>query len=74
MGALYKRIELMGMTFTEIFYHLKELEKRFNEIKYPPEATFQPSFSSKIRKAERYCSKYNLPEFEIEEFFEKVEQ
>jgi len=64
----------MGMTFAEIFYHLKELEKRFNEIKYPPEATFQPSFSSKIRKAERDCSQYSLPEFEIEEFLEKVEQ
>jgi hypothetical protein len=64
----------MGMTFAEIFKQLKELEKKFNEIKYPPEATFQPSFSSKIRKAERDCLQYNLPEFEIEEFLGNVEQ
>ena len=37
----------------EIFNQLKELEKKFNEIKYPPEAAFQPSFSFKIRKAEQ---------------------
>jgi len=64
----------MGMTFLEIFIHLKELEKRFNEISYPPEATFQPSFSFKIRKAEKDCLQCHLPAFEIEEFLEKVEQ
>jgi len=41
------------MTLAEIFNQLKELENKFNEIKYPPEAAFQLSFSSKIRKAEQ---------------------
>lgn len=64
----------MGMAFAEIINQLKELEKRFNEISYPPEATFQPSFSLKIRKAELDCLQHHLPVFEIDEFFEKVEQ
>lgn len=62
------------MSFADIFNQLKELEKRFNEISYPPEATFQPSFSFKVRKAEQDCLQYHLPVFEIDEFLEKVEQ
>lgn len=62
------------MTLAEIFNQLKELEIKFNEISYPPEAAFQPYFSFKIRKTEQDCMKYNLPVFEIEEFLEKVEQ
>jgi hypothetical protein len=64
----------MGMAFAEIFNQLKEFEKKFNEIKYPPEAAFQPLFSFKIRKAEQYSLQHHLPAFEIAEFFEKVEQ
>ena len=62
------------MAFAEIFNQLKEFEKKFNEIKYPPEAAFQPSFSFKIRKAEQDSLQHHLPAFEIDEFFEKVEQ
>jgi hypothetical protein len=62
------------MTLTEIFNQLKELEIKFNEISYPPETAFQPSFSFKIRKAEQDCLQHHLPAFEIEEFLEKVEQ
>ena len=62
------------MILAQIFNHLKELEIKFNEISYPPETSFQPSFSSKIRKAEKDCLQHNLPEFEIEEFLEKVEK
>ncbi|MHC1754733.1 MAG: hypothetical protein AB9861_04755 [Methanosarcina sp.] len=62
------------MTFAEIFNQLKELEKRFNEISYPPETAFQPSFSFKIRKAEQDCLHHHLYAFEIEEFLEKVEK
>ena len=57
----------MGMLLAEVFDQLKELEKKFNEIKYPPEAAFQPSFSLKIQKAEQ-------PAFEFDELFEKVEE
>lgn len=62
------------MTLVQIFNQLKELETKFNETIYPPETSFQPSFSSKIRKAEKDCLQHNLPEFEIEEFLEKVEK
>lgn len=40
------------MTLAEILNQLKELEIKFNEISYPLEATFQPSFSFQILKAE----------------------
>ena len=62
------------MEFAEIFNQLKELEKKFNEVKYPPETAFQPSFSFKIRKAEQDSLHHHLPAFEIDELFEKVEQ
>lgn len=61
------------MAFAEILNQLKEFEKKFNEIKYPPEAAFQPSFSSKIRKAEQDSFKHHLPAFELDELLEKVE-
>jgi hypothetical protein len=64
----------MGMVFAEIFSQLKELEKKFNEVKYPPETAFQPFFSVKIRKAELDSLHHRLPAFEIDELFEKVEQ
>jgi len=64
----------MGMKFAEIFNQLKELEKKFNEIKYPPETAFQPSFSSKIRKAGQDILNHHLPAFEIDELLKKVEQ
>jgi hypothetical protein len=69
-----KLIELMDMVLAGIFDQLKELEKKFNEIKYPPEATFQPLFCSRTRKAARDSLEYNFPEFEIDEFFRKVEK
>ena len=62
------------MVFAEIFNQLKELEKKFNEIKYPPETTFQPSFSLKIRKAEHDSLHHRLPALEINEVFKKVEE
>lgn len=62
------------MTLAEIFNQLKELEIKFNEISYPLEATFQPSFSSKILKAEQDCLQHRLPAFDIDEFLKKVEQ
>ncbi len=62
------------MTLSEIFNQLKELEIKFNEISYPIEATFQPSFSLKIHKAEQDCLQHSLPAFDIDEFLEKVEQ
>lgn len=62
------------MTLGQIFNQLKELEIKFNEISYPPEFSFQPSFSFKIQKAEKDCLKHHLPEFEVEEFIRKVEQ
>ncbi|WP_231585386.1 hypothetical protein [Methanosarcina sp. WWM596] len=65
---------MVGMSFSDIFNQLKELEKRFNEIRYPPEATFQPSFSFKVRKAEQDSLQNHLPDFEIDEFFNRVEQ
>jgi type III secretory pathway component EscR len=64
----------VGTTLTEIFNQLKELEKKFNEIKYPSEAAFQPSFSSKIRKAEQDSLISRLPAFALDEFFEKIEE
>lgn len=64
----------MGMALAEIFNQLKELEKKFNEIKYPSEDTFQPSFSCKIRKADQDSLQHQLPSFEIEELFKQVEQ
>lgn len=64
----------MSMAFSEILNQLKELERKFNEIKYPPETAFRSSFSSKIRKYEQDTFKHNLPAFEIDELFEKVEQ
>jgi hypothetical protein len=62
------------MAFAEIFNQLRELEKKFNEIKYPPEDTFQPSFSLKIRKAEQDSLQYQFSAFEIEELFKQVEK
>jgi hypothetical protein len=62
------------MAFAEILNELKKLEKKFNEIKYPSEAAFQLSFSSKIRKAEQDSFKYSLPAFELDEFLKKVEK
>lgn len=62
------------MTLAQIFNQLKELEIKFNEISYPPESAFQLSFYFKILKANKDCVHHNLPEFEIEEFFKKVEQ
>lgn len=64
----------MSMLLEEVFNQLKELEKKFNEVKYPPEAAFQPSFASKIRKAEQDSLLRNLPAFELDELFEKVEE
>jgi hypothetical protein len=61
------------MTLAEIFNQLKELETKFNEITYPSETAFKPSFSFKIRKAEKDCSQHCLPRYEIEKYFEKVE-
>ena len=71
---LHIQITLMGMALAEIFNQLKELEKKFNEIKYPPEAAFQHSFSFKIRKAEQDSLQHQLPALEIEELFKKVEK
>lgn len=62
------------MAFAEILNQLKEFEKKFNEIKYPSEDAFQPSFSSKIRKAEQDSFKYNFSVYEVDEFLEKVEK
>ena len=64
----------MGMAFVEIFNQLKELEKRFNEIKYPPEDAFQPSFLKKIRKADQDSLQHQLDMFEIEELFKQIEK
>jgi hypothetical protein len=64
----------VGTVYAEIFSQLKKLEKKFNETKYPPETAFQPSFSSKIRKAEQDSLRHHLLAFEIDEIFEKVEQ
>ncbi len=62
------------MAFAGIFNRLKELEKKFNEIKYPPEAAFEPSFSLKIRKAEKDSLLHRLPAFELDELFANVEE
>lgn len=64
----------MDMVLAGVFDQLKELERKFNEIKYPPEAAFQPLFCSKIRKAVRDSLEHDFAEFEIEEFFKKVEK
>jgi len=64
----------VGTTLTEIFNQLKELEKKFNEVKYFSEAAFQPSFSSIIRKAEKNSLIQRLPAFELDELFEKIEE
>ncbi len=64
----------MGMALAEIFNQLKDLEKKFNEIKYPSEDAFQPSFSVKIRKADQDSIQHELAAFEIEEFFKQVEK
>ncbi|AKB79196.1 hypothetical protein MSHOH_2713 [Methanosarcina horonobensis HB-1 = JCM 15518] len=50
------------------------MEIKFNEISYPAETTFQPSFSLKVRKAEKDCLEHHSPVFEIDEFLKKVEQ
>jgi hypothetical protein len=63
----------MGMAFAEIFNQLKELEKKFNEIKYPPEDAFQPSFSNKIRKTDQDSLQTQLDVFELEELFKQIE-
>ncbi|RXA20002.1 hypothetical protein EQO05_07345 [Methanosarcina sp. MSH10X1] len=62
------------MILEEVFNQLKELEKKFNEVKYPPETAFQPSFSSKIRKAEKDSLLHRLPALELDELLEKVEE
>jgi hypothetical protein len=62
------------MVFAEIFNQLKELEKKFNETKYPPDSAFQPSFSFEIRKAGQDSLQHQLPAFEIEELFKQVEK
>jgi hypothetical protein len=62
------------MTLAEIFNQLKELESKFNEIKYPLETAFQLSFSSKIRKAEQDSLIHQMPAYELDELFEKVEE
>ena len=62
------------MELAEIFNQLKELEKKFNEIKYPIEDAFQPSFSFKVRKADQDSLQHHLPVFEIEEVFKQVEK
>lgn len=62
------------MTLADIFNQLKELETKFNEVSYPPETAFHPSFSFKIRKAEKDCLQHDLPAFDIDEFLKKVEQ
>lgn len=62
------------MAFTEIFNQLKELEKKFNEIKYPLEGAFQPSFFNKIRKADQDSIQHQLVSFEIEDLFKQVEK
>lgn len=64
----------MSMILEEVFNQLKELEKKFNEVKYPPEASFQPSLVSKIRKTEHDSLLHNLHAFELDELFEKVEE
>ena len=63
----------MGMAFAEIFNQLKELEMKFNEIKYPPEDAFQPSFLNKIRKTDQDSLQTQLDVFEIEELFKQIE-
>jgi hypothetical protein len=67
-------VALVSVMLAEIFNQLKELEKKLNEIKYPPEAAFQPSFSLKIKKAEQDSLFHRLPAFELDELFEKVEE
>jgi hypothetical protein len=62
------------MVLTGIFDQLKELEKKFNEIKYPSETAFQPLFCSKIRRAIRDSLEHNFPESEVDEFFGRVEK
>jgi hypothetical protein len=62
------------MVFSEIFNQLRELEKKFNEIKYPPENTFQPMFSSKIQKAEQDSLQHHLPTSETDELFNEIER
>ncbi|WP_048043540.1 hypothetical protein [Methanosarcina mazei] len=62
------------MTFAEIFNQLKELETKFNEVSYPPENAFLPSFSFKIRKAEKDCLQHDLPAIDVDDFLKKVEQ
>ena len=65
---------MVDMVYAEIFNQLKELENKFNEMKYPPEAAFQPSFSYKIRKSEQDILRHHLPAFEINEILKKIEQ
>lgn len=62
------------MVYAEIFNQLKELEKKFNEIKYPQDHAFQPSFLNKIRKAEQDNQQHILSAYEIEELFKQVEK
>ena len=64
----------MDMVLAGIFDQLKELEKKLNEIKYPPETAFQPLFCSRIRKAVYDSLEHDFSAFEIEEFFRKVEK
>lgn len=63
----------MKIMLVEIFKKLAVLEKQFNEIKYPPETTFRPSFSRQIRKAESECIKKDFPAFEIGELLKGIE-
>ncbi|MCQ1536428.1 hypothetical protein FTO70_12235 [Methanosarcina sp. KYL-1] len=62
------------MKFAEILKQLAAFERMLNEIKYPPETAFQPSFSRRILKAEQESMKYDFPAFEIEDLLKKVEQ
>ncbi len=63
----------MKIMFAEIFKKLAVLERQLNEIKYPPETTFRPSFSRKVRRAESECLKNSFPAFEIEELLKGIE-
>ena len=64
----------MGMALAEIFDQLRELEKKFNEIKYPPQSVFQPAFCLRLQKAERDSYKYDFETYEIEDLLERVEE
>ncbi|MGB9927695.1 MAG: hypothetical protein ACPK85_04750 [Methanosarcina sp.] len=62
------------MALAEIFDQLKELEKKFNEIKYPSEEAFQPDFCLRIKKAERDSLKHDFTVYRIEDLLEGIEK